>query len=305
MRVATGARTAGVPRLPMAPSLPSSYELALEQRPRHLAAYHALGRRVEGEGDGAAARLRTFEALIARARPAINMTLLGCIRFLESGRWLNVWEKVAIDLGTSRGPAYEAAVGSEMGGWLRPRATLERLLRFQRDTHYAALNLGGTGPSYGDWCVRFDHSGVLRFATSFAGDPLRWVFDEDGNQVLSDDDVLTRFACHDERVALAARHNEHLLLGNLLVDEDLMRTLLEDRETLIEVHIHGEVLAEHAVEIGVRKGVYDRLARLALDEEAAEPRARAAKRFRHAALFRRLLRLVDDHPKLIVKQERG
>lgn len=287
----------------MATSKPRAYSLALKQRPHHEAAYDAVKARMAGSGDGALARVRTFEKLLGRATPAINMTLAGCVKFLETGKWLNVYEKVALKVGASRGAAYERALKDELQEWLQPRQDLEGLLRLRRDTHYAALNLGGGGPDYGDWCVRLAGRIPIQFATAFSGDPLRWVFDDDGNQVLTKPEVLERFATHDDRSALTAVHNEDTLCAAAIIDEGTLRNLLEDRETLIEVHIHGKVSSEHAVEIGVRRTVFEKLARLCLDYDDATSKGKRAKRFRNVRPYKKLLKLVDENDTILIKQE--
>jgi hypothetical protein len=289
----------------MTSSQSAAYVLAAEQRRHHQTAYDAFKHRVTTSGAGAATRLRTFESLLGRAKPAINMTLPACVRFLETGVWLNVYEKVAIDLGVPSGPDFDNAVREKLGQWYAPRQALERLLRFQSDTRYAALNLGGPGPDYGDWCVRLAQPAIVQFATVFAGDPLRWVFDEHHKQVLSDTDVLHRFATHDDRTALAANHSGQMLFAELILNETTMRTLLEDRETLVEVHIHGKVTPNDVDEIAVRKSVFDKLSRLSLDYEDASVGARTAKRFANVAPFKRLLQLLDNNFNILLKQEAG
>lgn len=287
----------------MATAQPRAYWLALKQRPHHEAAYDAIKARMVEAGDGALARVRTFEKLLGRARPAINMTLAGCVKFLETGRWLNIYEKVALKVGASNGPAYERALKDNLKEWYQPRQNLEGLLRFRRDTHYAALNIGGGGPDYGDWCVRLDRGIPIRFATTFAGDPLQWVFDDDGNQVLTETEVLQRFATRDDLSALAAVHNEDTLFADAILDEVTLRNLFDDRETLIEVHIHGRVSSRHAVEIGVRRTIFEKLARLCLDYEDATTRGKRAKRFKNVRPYKKLLKLVDEDATILIKQE--
>jgi len=227
--------------------------------------------------------------------PAINMTLPGCIRFLESGCWLNIYEVIALQVGERQGPEFLRVLRDKLGPWYEPRMDFEQLLKFRRDTHYAALNLGGTGPDYGECCVRFGPNAPIRFSTSFAGDPLQVAFDEDGNRILSDSEVLERFSVFEDRVALAAVTNPTFLDSTPIIDRDALIRMLDDRETLIEVHLHGAVRREHAAEIAIQPDYYLSLARRCLEYEDAPPHARTAKKFSKVRVLKRLLQLTDWH----------
>ncbi len=162
---------------------PRSYVLAKNTRDELLRRYACVATSLSG--DGVKTRLGTFESLMMNGCPAINMTLPGCVRFLESGRWLNIYEVVALQVKARQGPAFERVLRRKLGIWYTPPKDFEKLLKFRRDTHYAALNLGGGGPDYGECCVRLGTTAPLQFSTTFAGDPLRVAIDEKCKRVLS------------------------------------------------------------------------------------------------------------------------
>lgn len=270
---------------------PKSYTLAQTKRSALVRRYTKVVASLVG--DGVKSRLKTFESMLKNGCPAINMTLPGCIRFLESGHWLNVHEVVALNVKASQGPDFDRELQRILGPWYKPRIDFERLLEFRRDTHYSALNLGGAGPDYGECCVRFGSSAPLEFSTIFAGDPLRVAFDDDGNRILSDDDVLARFAIYCDRAALAAVANPAFLDSMPIIDRDSLIRMLDDRETLIEVHLHGSVRREHATEIAIQRDFFLSVGRRCLEYEEASRHEREAKKFSKVRAFKRLLQLTD------------
>jgi hypothetical protein len=254
-------------------------------------------------GDGASARLETFNAIIRGGIPAINMSIAGCVRFLETGQWLNIHEVVARELGHSREPEYSEALQEKLGEWYAPRNDLETLLRFRRDTHYAAVNIGGAGPDYGDCCVRLAGDLNLEVATTFAGDPLRVAFSDTGVRVMSDARVLRRFAPFDDRAELASVHNFDVIEHELVIDEQKLMQILENRETLIEIHIHGRVSRDHVCEIGIRSNYYDSLEKRCVDYEFASEKEKEAKRFQSVKAFKQLL-YITGFRKILIKKLR-
>lgn len=254
---------------------------------------------------GGRARLLTLEDMVGRGKAAINASLSGCVRFLESGRWLNVYEMLRLDPKTGSGAVFRQALRKKLGEWYGPRRKFERLLRLSQESHYAAINIGGGGPDYGPCCIHIDNSPFLTFATAFSGDPLRVIFDTGGKQRMSDAQIMSRFATFSDRAVLAAVHSEQDLLRSTVLDEDSVIAILENRETLIEVHIHGEVNISHAVEITMRKSFAASLERRAIDDyEHASREERKARRFDDVRTFKRLLQLADQHG-LRLKQVRG
>lgn len=189
--------------------------------------------------EGCDAQARAFADLVLRhGRPGINMSVGRCIDFLTSGSWLNMYEAIAFETGF-HGRAYVTAVRTRLrkGGidWYTRRRYIERLLRLGRDTHYAAINLGGSGPyrRYGDCCVLLDLKQWRGRATCFAGDTLLTCFDLDGRQQLSADQILQRYAVIEDWQRLALfRHVESLRLLRQQApgfDPQLLRTMVEER----------------------------------------------------------------------------
>src|SRR3989442_7083795 len=121
---------------------PQAYLLALKQRERLAQKYKSLQR--ELRPIGCHARLRDFIAFVQTGCPGINMSVVNCVRFLESGEWLNVYEATA-KATRVRGILLDQKIRKRIRTWYLPRRAIERLLRFRRNTHYAALNLGGPG----------------------------------------------------------------------------------------------------------------------------------------------------------------
>lgn len=275
------------------PKQPHPFDIACTQSSSLQQKYDLVLSTTSNPGD--ATRLRTFEAVIQQGCPAINMTLAGCIRFLESGKWLSIYEAIALEVGGANGSKFEKALREKLGDWYQPRTEFDRVLGFRTDTHYAALNIGGCGPDYGECCVRFGRMPRLRVATCFVGDPLQVVFDEDGVQLLSRDEVLDRFSAYLHRTKLATVHIYHKLPTCIPVNLDALIEMLDDRRTLIEVQIHGAVRREHAVEIALRSEFFDELARCCVDFEGVPDRDKMAKQFARVRLLKRLLKLTDQY----------
>ncbi len=282
---------------------PKPYTLALRMRSSLANRYKSFAASLAG--DGVKSRLQTFESMLKDGRPAINMTLNGCIRFLESGSWLNIYEKIAIKVNAKKGPKFNRELRRALGEWYEQRIDFERLLKLRRDTHYSALNLGGAGPDYGECCVRFGSSVPLKFSTIFAGDPLRVAYDADGRRVLSSDEILARFAIYRDRAALAAVANENFLKSMPIIDRGKLIQMLDDRETLIEVHLHGSICRQHATEIAIQEEFFLKIGRRCLEYELAREHERASKKFSQVPALKRLLQLADLHGLKIRGETRG
>jgi len=99
------------------------------------------------------------------------------VRFLESKKWLNVYQITAMEVGSRSGLEFRRIVRKKLKDGYKPRREFESLLTFRVNTHYAALKIGGqTGPRNGTFYVRFGPNAPLLFATVFAGDPLRMIY---------------------------------------------------------------------------------------------------------------------------------
>jgi len=186
----------------MSKNIPAAYTLAKTKRGHLLAIFKKLelGFRRQGRN----AQLLEFVGFVQKGEVSINMSVASCMRFLEQGEWLNVFEATKKETGAT-GKLLEGKIRKRLRAWYLRRRAIERLLKFQRDTHYAALNLGGPGATrYGICCVMFDIETDHRYATALAGDSLRSVFDSSGRRVLSNDETLALFAIREDATRLAA-----------------------------------------------------------------------------------------------------
>lgn len=200
-----------------------------------------------------AAKLRDIGDLAHKDRMLIiGMTITECVRLLEEGVWLNIYEIVASESGLS-GDALEDAVDERLKrkgiNWSLRRHKIEKLLHFGTDVHYASLAFGGDPEGrYGDGAcsVVFDLQHWEPRATCFAGDPLRVCFNEAGDQILTDDQVLNLFAVGEDWWDLLLLQSSTLV--RTLADEQKpwidpreVRSLLEDPDFMLEFHLHGPV----------------------------------------------------------------
>lgn len=277
---------------------PQAHSLALKNRAALLAQFKTL--RASITGTGAATKLGTFERFLKSGRAAINMTIPGCARFLASGKWLNMYEVVQMNTGATSGPKVRRMLRERLKEWYGPRVMLDRLLRFRRDTHYAALNLGGGGPDYGKCCVRLRPSrAMFQHATIFAGDPLRVGFNDAGRKVLSDGEFFERFAVHADVAALTGVHNPQLLTDQIIIDKQTLVALLEDKETLVEIHVHGAVKRDDIEVIAMRKTDLISLEQRSRAYEKNPPRKtsrrKEAKQYNEVRSFNYLRKLTDTY----------
>lgn len=241
-------------------AIPPAYALAMAQRERLLSRVSAL--ESELGTSGRSAPVSVMRDLVERARFSINVSLADCLTFVRSGRWLNVRE--AAELSGLVGEALDAELSRRQRQWRARREIVEPLLRFGPDVHYGALNVGGPGPDdFGVCCLVFDLD-VFPHATCFAGDTLRVCFDEAGNRLMSDEDILARFATMADRSAIAILRHEQTLRGTGgVVDLSDWKSLLEHRDGLIEAHIHGPVAIEHLTMVLMRRDDHARYQQLA------------------------------------------
>ncbi|MEM7307989.1 MAG: hypothetical protein AAF682_15025 [Planctomycetota bacterium] len=283
----------------MSSSPPIPFQLAKSQWPAQHKA-HAKVEEVLGK-NGGATLLRTFEDILVGGRAAINMSLARCVDFLETGRWLNVYEKLASKPGGCVRSEFDRQLREALDEWYGPRLEIERLLQFQSDTHYTALNVGGSGPDYGACCVRLGPVREIDFATVFAGDPLRVVFDRDGQRVLTDEEALERFGTRENLNALAVVYNEGALRGAKILDEGAAREVLENRDTPMQIHVHGVVSRDDVTELLLQRTYFDKLMADVRLYDKAGPTDRRAKTFDKVEAFLRLLGLVDELPGVTFK----
>ena len=122
---------------------PTSYDRAFAGRDGLWARFEESRERLKRSGRANA--LRSFRAILSRGRAAINMPVPKLVRFLEEGKYLSLYEFVARETGLS-GEDLENALQDRLREFGPPRQTIDRLFRFQPDTHYASFNLGGAQP---------------------------------------------------------------------------------------------------------------------------------------------------------------
>lgn len=94
------------------------------------------------------------------------MTFSTCYQFLKSGEYLNAreWAKKH---GKKRRGGAETQLKEKLGRLYKSRLKVEKLLKFQENTHYASLNIGGNGAvHYGSCCVLLKSSTLLKHATA-------------------------------------------------------------------------------------------------------------------------------------------
>lgn len=239
--------------------------------------------------------LRGFRALLTEGRASINMSMLKLIRFLRTGRWLNIYEAVARETGLSGAPLVEEVV-RRLREYGDLRLSIDRLLRFPRDTHYASLNLGGPGPfaEYGICCVVFDLHHWAPLFTCFAGDSIHACFDAQGGMVLREDELLARFAAGEDLAQLAlVRYEGFLQDHRFCLEVTRARRLFESGARLIELHLFGEISRSQIAEVRIPHGKYEELCDLMRGLER-EPHS-TAQEMDQAKVFRELLVALEHH----------
>lgn len=228
--------------------VPPAYDLALSLRRALRLRYDAVEQAISCTGRKGL--LVAFKAAIQKGSASINMTLPDCTRFLRTGVWLNIYEVAANETGKT-GEDLEREVASRISKWYAQRRRINELFNFGVDTHYAALNLGGAGAQhYGTCCVVFDLDRWKPFFTCFGGDTIRACFDSTGAQVQDDREILQKFAVGDDRVAVSVvRYLDYLNDDKVGLDLSELRGILEDSESLIELHQHGPVSRDQVLRI--------------------------------------------------------
>ena len=126
------------------------------------------------------------------------------------------------------------------------------------------------------------------------------VFDAQQKGQVPDADILSRYSTREDLVPLAAVHNpETVDCSGILDREDLIR-LLEDRESLVEIHIHGPVKRDHIHTIAMQKERFVSLAKRTLDYERASAAQQRTQQYDKVRAYKRLLELRDQHDVLLV-----
>lgn len=239
---------------------PAAYKQALSGRDRLRNRFEESRERLKKCGRGNT--LQSFRAILSRGRAAINMPIPKLVRFLEEGGYLNVYEFVARETGLM-GDDLDKAVEARLRELGPLRRRIDRLFQFQPDTHYAALNLGGAGAlRYGRCCVVLDLRHWAPFHTCYAGDSIRSCFRADKEPVLSEEEVLARFAIGEDLDRLAVVHWE-LSLEDPARDPCLqpseVRDIVEAEDSILEIHLHGPVTRDRIQEVLLPRNDYRHL----------------------------------------------
>jgi hypothetical protein len=241
-----------------------AYKLALsKQAELYLRAGEAKDRIAEA---GSTSIVHSAEKMIDwRVAPAINMGIAQCVRMLEHGAWLNIYELTRLQTGYSGKQLSEEIRKRLSNGsidWYERRRAIEELFEFSDNVHYAALHVGGAGASrYGDCCVVVDRYNWHNWATCFGGDSLRTCFDVAGNRMLPDSEALELFAVGaDWWPLMLVKHESYFDRVDLPPGLDMheLQTLVEDPDSLIEVHLHGAITRADITAIMMPRKVRDR-----------------------------------------------
>lgn len=242
---------------------------------------------------GRSGTLRSFQAVLARGNAGINMSVARAASFIEDGGYLNVYEFVGRETGLT-GNRLERAVAKRLKELGPLRLKLDQLFHFQHDSHYASFNLGGAGARrYGFCCVTFDLRHWEPHHTCFAGDSIRTCSGADKQAVLSDGEILARYATGEDLVRLATVRWESFLENQEhCIDPGEVRDLVEAEDSLLELHLHGPVRREHIQEVRLSKADYRHLCDLARRAEGLS--APLPWEFDNVEPFRRLLDLLDQ-----------
>ena len=237
----------------------------------------------------------SFEYIIGESDVAINMTIPTCVDFLTNGKYFNIYELARWETKKS-GKALEEEVKRRSGNFYFMRKAIEKRLGFSRKTHYASLNVGGTGASrYGECCVIFNKKKWENKMTSFGGDSILTCFDNNGSFVLSSNDLKTLFTIDKATHKLAViKRKEHIAKINspALKIKDII-SIMESDDSIIEFHIHNEINTEDIREIRIPSKRYRELWNLT--EEASLKKPPLARQYDIVPYFKNFIKLSLDN----------
>ena len=277
------------------PTPSRAYTFARAQRDQLRQRYVTLRRCFRN--DTRRPRLRALVDALLRGRAAVSMTLATCEMVLRSGRVLTAADVVASEVGSRSGPAFDHALELRLKKFYMARVHLESLLHFDGKAKYAALYVGGEGPDYGACCVLFERGGVRTDSTCFAGDTLTTVFDAEGNPAgLSSAEVLMRFATRQDVHRLGSlAYRDILDDGHPATPLDLQRLqdLLCVRDTLLEVHVHDDLLVEDIQRIIIARKVGRSMAQKLLRYDDASVAERQQMQFDDVRAYLAIHELAD------------
>lgn len=242
---------------------------------------------------GAEARVGEYEDVLNEGCASVTMSVRACVYFIQTQRWMNVYEYVADRNSGATGNVLEDKIREALGDWYDQRCRVEDILCFERDAHYTALNVGGSGPErYGKCCALLDETRLASDATCFVGDSLRRVFSGDGQQRLTEDETLARFGPRDELAKLASVHSQRPLSSTpKIISVRDVRHQIESPDGVLEVHVHGPILMSHVKSIVMEERVYNDLWYKSQEYERCNQRERKVQHFDEVRSFRKLMQL--------------
>lgn len=115
----------------------------------------------------------------------------------------------------------------------------------------------------------------------------------DKQAVLSDEEILARFATGEDLARLATvRWESFLESQEHCIDPGEIRNLVEAEDSLLELHLHGPIRREHVQEVRLSRADYRHLCDLARRAEGLS--APLPWEFDNVEPFRRFLDLLDQ-----------
>ena len=271
--------------------LPAAYEQAVSGRSGVLTRFEKCCEHLKEKGQSGV--LRSFWAVLARGRAAINMPVPKLVSFLKEGGYLNIYELTARNEKIS-GEALERAVLAKLQDLGPLRLKLDQLFHFQLDAHYASFNLGGAGARrYGRCCVIFDLEHWSPFYTCYGGDSIRSCCRADKTLALSDEEILEAFALGEDLHRIATiRWRRFLEEQHHCVHPREVRDLIEAEDSLLEIHLHGPVRRPHIREVRFLRADFNHLRHLG--EIAKEHSGPLPWEFDNAEPFGQMLELLEQ-----------
>ena len=239
--------------------------------------------------------LQTFKCIVHDGKIAINMSLAGGLQFLESGKYLNIYEKTEVEEGAT-GAELERHVKNRLGEWFEPRRKIDELFQFQHDTHYASLNVAGGGAQrYGLLCFIFEIPTDLH-VTCFGGDSIRACYSTEKKQVLANKDILNLFSTVNNTDIVASLKHKHNIQtwwsGQPALLTSEVQSVLENSDSLIEMHVHGPISSDAIKKVVIKRDEYQRL--MDLSRRAEYVPAPRPQEYDSVPVFNSLIKLIND-----------
>jgi hypothetical protein len=243
-------------------------------------------------------RLTEHHRIITSAGVAITTSIRGCVCLLESKKWLNVYEMVREEHPGADSTELESLVNARLGKWAAGRRLVDAMLQFGPDTHYAALNLGGVGPTrYGNCGIRLRCDVISGIATSFIGDTIHEICSAAGEQLLSNEEALARFGLWEHLPMLAGIHRREMLgQSTHIISRDVIRQQTEHADCVHEVQIHGPISLDCVEAVAISEADYHQLWDRMSDFERVREGVRGLRKYDEVRSFKRLMELRKECP---------